>query len=56
MSQSDTQVRTDNACAASGIYRSECSDEERVTMTVGDTFPRCPSCRKPVAWRLAAAT
>lgn len=56
MPRSETETRTDNTCLTAGIYRSECSDEERVMLAVGDTFPRCPSCRKPVGWHLAAAT
>jgi hypothetical protein len=55
MSKGDTATRTDAACATAGIYRSDCSDQERVTLAVGDTFPRCPSCRKAVGWNLAVA-
>ena len=56
MSDSDTDARTDATCEIAGIYRSTCSDEERVTLAVGETFPRCPSCRKAAGWRLASAT
>lgn len=56
MSKSDTDTRTDAACTTGGIYRSDCADQERVTLTVGDAFPRCPSCRKAVGWNLAVAT
>lgn len=56
VSQSDTEIRTDTTCTTAGIYRSECPDEERVTVVVGEPFPKCPSCRKAVGWRLAAAT
>jgi hypothetical protein len=56
MQWSDTQAKTDGTCLTAGIYRSDCSDEERVTLVAGETFPKCPSCRKPVGWRLAAAT
>ena len=55
MPKSDTDARTDAACTTAGIYRSDCSDQERVTLAVGDTFPRCPSCRKAVGWNLAVA-
>jgi len=56
MSDTDTDSRTGTSCVTAGIYRSDCADQERVTMAVGDTFPKCPSCRKAVAWRMAAAT
>ena len=47
MSKSDTDTRTDAACTAAGIYRSDSADQERVTLAVGDTFPRCPSTGAP---------
>jgi len=56
MSKSDTDTRTDVACTTAGIYRSDCADQERVTLAIGDNFPRCPSCRKAVGWDLAEAT
>jgi hypothetical protein len=56
MSKNDTDTKTDNACSVAGIYRSDCSDKERITVVVGDLFPKCPSCRKAVAWNLAVAT
>lgn len=56
MSKSETDNRTDAACTAAGIYRSDCADHERVTVAIGDIFPRCPSCRKAVGWQLAVAT
>jgi hypothetical protein len=56
MSKSETDARTDAACEIAGIYRSDCADQERVTVTVGDTFPKCPSCRKAVGWNLVVAT
>jgi hypothetical protein len=56
MSHSDTDTRTDATCATAGIYRSSCADQERVTLAVGDHFPKCPSCRKAVGWNLAVAT
>lgn len=55
MSKRDSDQVTDATCSTAGIYRSECADEERVTLAVGDTFPKCPACRKRVGWRLAAA-
>jgi hypothetical protein len=48
--------RTDAICMAAGIYRSECADQERATLAVGDSFPKCPSCRKAVGWKLAVAS
>jgi hypothetical protein len=48
--------RTDVMCVTAGIYRSDCADQERVTLAVGDRFPKCPSCRKVVGWKLAVAT
>jgi hypothetical protein len=56
MAKSDTDIKTDATCTTAGIYRSSCADQERVTVAVGDTFPRCPSCRKAVGWDLAVAT
>jgi hypothetical protein len=56
MSKSDTDTRTDAACTTAGIYRSDCADQERVTLAIGDSSPRCPSCRKAVGWNLAIAT
>ena len=56
MSKNDMDTKTETTCTTAGIYRSDCADQERVTMAVGDVFPRCPSCRKAVSWRLAAAT
>lgn len=56
MENTDADTRTDTTCTTAGIYRSACADQERVTMAVGDTFPKCPSCRKAVSWNLAAAT
>jgi hypothetical protein len=56
MSKSSTATRTDSTCTTSGIYRSECADQERVTLGEGDSFPKCPSCRKAVNWHLAVAT
>ena len=56
MSETDTAIRSGASCVTAGIYRSDCADQERVTMAVGDTFPKCPSCRKAVGWRLAAAS
>lgn len=54
MSKSDT--KTDADATTAGIYRSDCADQERVTLAVGDTFPKCPSCRKAVGWNLVVAT
>ncbi len=54
--KNDTESRTDHACTAAGIYRSDCADQERVTLAVGDVFPKCPSCRKVVGWNLVVAT
>jgi len=54
--KSKTDSKTDTTCVTAGIYRSDCADEERVTLAVGDQFPKCPSCRKAVAWNLAVAT
>jgi hypothetical protein len=56
MSKSDTDTRTNATCAIAGIYRGDCSDQERITLGVGDLFPKCPSCRKAVGWNLAVAT
>lgn len=56
MPKIETGTRTDTTCTTAGIYRSDCADKERVTVAVGDTFPRCPSCRKAVGWELAVAT
>jgi hypothetical protein len=56
MPKSDTEDRTDAACMTAGIYRSDCADQERVTLAVGDTFPKCPSCRKGCGWNLVVAT
>jgi hypothetical protein len=56
MSKGDTDTKTDIRCTTAGIYRSDCADQERVTIAVGEPFPRCPSCRKVVGWRLAATT
>ena len=53
MPKSDTDARTDAACTTAGIYRSDCADQERVTLAVGDGFPKCPSCRKAVGWNLS---
>ncbi len=55
MSTSDTDFKTDADCNSPGIYRSTCADQERVTLSAGDTFPKCPSCRKAVGWNLAVA-
>jgi hypothetical protein len=39
--QNETDAtRTDTICTTTGIYRSDCADEERVTMAVGDPFPK----------------
>ena len=56
MSKSDTDTRTDAASTTAGIYRSDCADQERVTLVIGDFFPKCPSCRKAVGWNLVVAT
>jgi hypothetical protein len=56
MSKSETDNRTDCTCTTAGIYRSDCADQERVTLAVGDHFAKCPSCRKAVGWNLAVAT
>jgi hypothetical protein len=48
-------TRTDTICMTAGIYRSDCADQERVTMAAGDPYPKCPSCRKAVGWKLAVA-
>jgi hypothetical protein len=56
MSKTETDTRTDTTCANAGIYRSDCADQERITIAVGDTFPKCPSCKKAVGWKLAVAT
>ena len=56
MPKSETDTRSDTICTTAGIYRSDCADRERVTLAVGDAFPKCPSCRKGVGWNLAAAT
>jgi hypothetical protein len=56
MPKSETDAtRTDTICMTAGIYRSDCADEERVTMAVEVRFPKCPSCRKAVGWKLAVA-
>jgi hypothetical protein len=55
MPKSDTNTRTDAACEIAGIYRSDCADQERVTLAVGDAFPKCPSCRKAVGWNFVVA-
>jgi hypothetical protein len=55
MSKSKTDIRTETACTTAGIYRSDCADQERVTLAVGEEFPKCPSCRKAVGWNLAVA-
>lgn len=52
----DTDTRTGAAATTAGIYRSDCADQERATLAVGDTFPKCPSCRKAVGWNLVVAT
>lgn len=54
MSTSDTEFKTD-PLQFTGIYRSTCADQERVTLSAGDPFPKCPSCRKAVGWNLAVA-
>jgi len=46
-------TRTDAICISASIYRNDCADEERFTVPVGDTFRKCPSCRKAVGWKLA---
>jgi hypothetical protein len=56
MSKSDTDTKTGSAGTITGIYRSDCSDRERITVVVGELFPKCPSCRKAVGWNLAVAT
>ena len=56
MPKSETESRTGLTCTVAGIYRSDCADEERVTLAVGDEFPKCPSCRHAVGWNLAVAT
>jgi hypothetical protein len=56
MFNSETESKTDAVCATAGIYRSGCADQERITLAVGDQFPKCPSCRKSVGWNLAVAT
>jgi hypothetical protein len=56
ISKSDHDTRTDAACMTAGIYRTDCADQERVTMAVGDIFAKCPSCTKTVGWNLAVAT
>ncbi len=56
MSSSEADTRTEGTCLVAGIYRSDCADKERVTLAVGDRFPKCPSCRKAVCWTLAVAT
>jgi hypothetical protein len=53
--KSDADTGTDTTCTAAGIYRSDCADQERVTLAVGDHFPKCPSCRKVVGWNLVVA-
>jgi hypothetical protein len=55
MSKSGTDTRTGSTCATAGIYRSDCADQERVTLAVGDDLPKCPSCRRVVGWMLAVA-
>jgi hypothetical protein len=39
---SDHDTRTDALCTTAGIYRSDCADQERFTLAVGDTFPSVP--------------
>jgi hypothetical protein len=56
MTNGETGTRTEGACATAGIYRSDCADQERATLAVGDIFPKCPSCRKAVGWNLVVAT
>ena len=56
MLKSHTDAGTDTTCPTAGIYRSDCADQERVTLAVGDHFPKCPSCRKVVGWNLVVAT
>jgi hypothetical protein len=56
MSKGHIGTRTEAACATAGMYRSDCADPERTTLAVGDTFPKCPSCRKAVGWNLVVAT
>ena len=56
MSKSQIESRTDSKCLTAGIFRSDCSDQERTTLNVGDPFPKCPSCKKAVGWNLVVAT
>jgi hypothetical protein len=56
MPKSKAESKTGTACTVAGIYRSDCADEERVTLVAGDEFPKCPSCRRAVGWNLAVAT
>jgi hypothetical protein len=56
MSDTGMDTKSGTICVTAGIYRSDCADEERVTMAVGEIFSKCPSCRNVVGWRLAAAT
>jgi hypothetical protein len=55
MSKSETDARTDGICKTAGIYRSDCTDQERVTLAAGDHYPKGPSCRCAVGWNLIAA-
>jgi hypothetical protein len=56
MSKIDTNTRTGAVCTEAGIHRSCCADQERITLALGDAFPKCPSCRKAVDWHLIVAT
>ncbi len=56
INMSEIGTKTENRCTTAGIYRSDCADQERVTLVIGDHFPKCPSCRKSVGWNLAVAT
>jgi hypothetical protein len=55
MSKSETVARTGTTALAAGIYRSDCADQEQVTLDAGDNFPKCPSCWKAVGWNLIVA-
>jgi hypothetical protein len=53
MLKSDTESRTGTTCTVAGIYRSDCADEERVTLALETNSRNAPAVGMPWAgtWR-----
>ena len=47
--------KTGGTCLVSGIYRGNCGCKD-IALSVGETFPPCPLCRKAVTYTLVRAT